>query len=99
MLRQDTLHKMLYLCYVVAIVLSLANGETVVKELKVSKSQDITLLRVEYFQSGSAILSAITYSLWKGKFGRFIRKFEDLIVLSIDLKISRNFVEQCMQKK
>lgn len=54
-------------CFAISVTISLVNAETVVKELQLSKSQDLTRVRVEYYKDDATPSPySLTYSLWKG---------------------------------
>lgn len=54
--------------FIVIIGLSSLNAQVIVDEFQLSKSQDVTHLRVEYYKSEGILNSgSMTYSLWKGK--------------------------------
>lgn len=54
--------------FVLLVGLSSLNAQVFVEDLKLSNSQDVTHLRVEYYKTnGSLDPNSISYSLWKGK--------------------------------
>ncbi|XP_037041892.1 myogenesis-regulating glycosidase-like [Bradysia coprophila] len=54
--------------FILLIGLNSLNAETFIKEFQLTKSPDVTRLRVEYFTNdASQSPSSLTYSLWKGQ--------------------------------
>lgn len=67
-LTASDIKKMFFNFFIVIIGLSSLNAQVIVDEFQLSKSQDVTHLRVEYYESEGILTSgSMTYSLWKGK--------------------------------
>lgn len=59
---------MLFSVFIVIVSIVSLNAQTVVNQVRLSNSQDVTHLRLEYYKSSNGLLetNTIAYSLWKG---------------------------------
>lgn len=59
---------MLFSVLMVIVGLNSLNAQIFFDEFKLTKSQDVTRLSVEYYKNNDALQgNSLTYSLWKGK--------------------------------
>lgn len=72
----DNIKEMFFSVFIVIVSLTSLNAQTVVSEVKLSNSQDVTHLRFEYYKGSNGLLetNSISYSLWKGKQILFVAK-------------------------
>lgn len=57
----------------ITVSLSALNAQIFVEDVRLSKSLDVTHLRIEYHTSNNALENdALTYSLWKGNTATFV---------------------------
>ncbi len=62
------LNNMLFGAFFIIVGLSVSKAQIFVEDFQLSKSPDVTHLRVEYHTSNNALDNdSLTYSLWKGK--------------------------------
>jgi len=59
---------MFFRVFIILIGLSSFEAQVFVEDIKLTNSQDVTHLRIEYYKTnGSLDANSISYSLWKGK--------------------------------
>lgn len=92
-LQSSVILKMFFSLFIVVIAISSLNAQTFVDEFQLSKSQDVTHLRVEYHQSTTTTgPSSMAYSLRKGKLHFVFAR----IAASVNLYLTRSTSSSCV---